>query len=156
MPIDVSWWVVAAFALIAATLVLWYLHPLEEWILIIRAWQCGAHYQCPRRDYRLIPRRLKNWWGRRKGFSGCGRCGDSWWWKPKHVTQYIAAPAGVENAGSVIGQGCFPLCEECWVWLGTPKDRLPYYAALIAWWAEYEPVPLDTQRQIFSAVAEGK
>lgn len=104
----------------------------------------------------LIPRRLKNWWGHRKGFGKCLRCEDSWWWKPKHVTTYIEHQPTAENAPGITGAGCFPLCEECWVWLGTPKDRLPYYAALIAWWAQRDPMDLDEQRAIFSAVAEGK
>lgn len=131
-------------------------YPPKEWMPRFQAWRSGARYHSAQTFKALIPRKLKNWWGRRQGFSGCLRCHDSWWWKPKHVTMYQDDAPSRENAGQITGAGCFALCEQCWVWLGTPKDRLPYYAALIAWWAQDSPVPLDQQRQIFSAVAEGK
>jgi hypothetical protein len=36
---------------------------------------------------RLI-RALKNAWGRLRGLSGCRCCGDSFDWKPFHITTY--------------------------------------------------------------------
>lgn len=36
--------------------------------------------------------------------------------------------------------GSFPLCEGCWIELGTPEARLPYYRALFdAWGADGRP-----------------
>jgi hypothetical protein len=59
---------------------------------------------------------IRNYIGRRKGYGGCTRCGDTWNWKAEHVTEFER------------GRGCFPLCEECWQSL-TPEQRLPYYMA---------------------------
>ena len=64
----------------------------------------------------------KNWRGRAAGHGGCECCGDSWGWKEAHVTSYSET------------EGCFPLCEECWVRLGTPEAREPYYWSLISKW----------------------
>lgn len=55
--------------------------------------------------------------GRRLGLSGCGRCKDSWQWKPHHTTMFSTR------------DGCFPLCEDYWKAL-TPDERLPFYRAM--------------------------
>lgn len=148
-------WITSLLAGVVLALA-WDLYPPRQWAAMFKAWRHGKRWQGPRREHRWWPRSLKNWWGRRRGFGGCMRCNDSWWWKPHHVTLYTDGPL-LPDGNHVAGAGCFPLCEECWVWLGTPKDRLPYYAALIHWWGSGEaPASLETQRQIFSAVAEGK
>lgn len=64
-------------------------------------------------------RRRRNDAGRHN--SGCGRCGDKWNWKQHHDTWLGAT-------------GMFPLCEECWLALGTPEKRYPFYEALITQW----------------------
>lgn len=69
----------------------------------------------------------KNRIGRMKGFGGCYRCGDSWYWKPQHVTTFNTSTSGAS--------GCFPLCEECWAAL-TPEERLPYYVLLMSRWID--------------------
>ena len=51
----------------------------------------------------------------------CYRCRVTWKWVDGHNTNYSN------------GSGCFPLCEECWSEL-TPKDRLPFYDALVNEW----------------------
>lgn len=66
--------------------------------------------------------RARNTVGRVSGYGSCHRCGDSWSWKPEHITDYSET------------NGCFPLCEECWSVL-TPDERLPFYAELVADWA---------------------
>jgi hypothetical protein len=62
--------------------------------------------------------RVRNIWGRLRGFGGCLRCGDTWDRTPYHST-YIGA-----------GSSCFPLCERCWRGL-SPQERLPYYERLV-------------------------
>ena len=64
----------------------------------------------------------RNALGRARGFGGCYRCGGTWDYTDHHSTWY-------ED-----GQACFSLCETCWVGLGTPEDRLPYYEALRDSW----------------------
>ena len=68
-----------------------------------------------------MTRQDRNHAARSRGYSGCGRCGDTWDWKPSHTTPYCGRP------------GCFPLCEECWSSL-TPSTRLPYYLQLVDLW----------------------
>jgi hypothetical protein len=55
--------------------------------------------------------------GRQLGYGGCGRCCDSWLWKPSHATEITS------------WDGVFPLCEDCWKAL-TPEERLPFYRAM--------------------------
>jgi hypothetical protein len=55
--------------------------------------------------------------GEHRGYSHCGRCIDSFLWKPNHCTRFTET------------DGCFPLCEECWKAL-TPAERLPFYRAM--------------------------
>lgn len=69
-------------------------------------------------------RRLRNWWGRLRGFGGCYRCGGTWDVAEKHYTPYMP------------GRACFPLCETCWQEL-TPSERLPYYDALVDSWLTF-------------------
>ena len=90
-----------------------------------------------------VLRLAKNAVGRAKGYGGCAKCGDTWDWKANHSTYY-------DN-----GQGCFPLCEECWQCL-TPETRRPYYEQLIAWWRTESHFPEDEERKILAAVEAGK
>ena len=53
---------------------------------------------------------IKNFVGTLKGYSGCSRCGDSWWWKQSHIIQ-------------LTGGGIFPLCEECWNEIESKEKR---------------------------------
>jgi len=54
-------------------------------------------------------------------YGTCLRCGMPWKFTSGHTTNYRA------------GDGCFPLCEDCWSRL-TPAERLPYYMQLIEMW----------------------
>ena len=87
--------------------------------------------------------------GRRNGYSGCGKCGDTWNWKEPHSTIY-----------NEYGTGCFPLCKECWQKL-TPEQRLPFYMQLVDLWeSQSEPPELPrlqrVREAITRAVLEGK
>ena len=64
--------------------------------------------------------------GRLLGYGACGRCGDTFNWKPWHETQ--------EDGN----RGCLPLCESCWSAL-TPETRLPYYRELFESWVIQDP-----------------
>ena len=70
--------------------------------------------------------RLRSWWGHKKGFGGCYRCGATWDWAVEHATEY--AP----------GRSCFPLCSRCWC-STTPESRIPYYDALVNEWIRQTP-----------------
>jgi hypothetical protein len=64
-----------------------------------------------------------------------------------HTTRYNAS------------QGCFPLCEECWEWLGEPSRRIPFYYVLMEQWDRQTPdQPISTERRtdILAAVWAGK
>lgn len=52
----------------------------------------------------------------------CLRCQWPWAVVRGHTTTYRR------------GEGCFPLCEDCWVELRTPKNRMPYYMQLVDSW----------------------
>jgi hypothetical protein len=56
--------------------------------------------------------------GRTLGFGECPRCGDSFYWKRAHITDFAER------------SGCFPLCQDCW-WDLTPIKRVPFYAGLV-------------------------
>lgn len=64
---------------------------------------------------------IRNWWGQRRGYSGCLRCGDSWNWKRRH-SLWLSG-----------NQGIFPLCEECWLEL-SPEQKLHYCEQLFNEW----------------------
>lgn len=91
-------------------------------------------------------RRLLNFVGRRRGYAGCYRCGDSWYWKMAHSTQYTTH------------RGCFPLCEDCHRFLGHWSLRLPFYEALWESWERQGADDLTPELwiQIKSAVMAGK
>ncbi len=91
----------------------------------------------------IILRHLKNLIGYIRGFGKCGKCGDSWTWKPEHETEYYRVPG--------FAKACFPLCEECWKSL-TPESRLPYYRIMVdTIWSSDE-----YWKEIETAVLEGK
>lgn len=77
--------------------------------------------RCWRHQRRWLPRSLRNTLGRWQGFSGCGRCRNTWNWTEEHATPYKP------------GHACFPLCQHCWQQL-TPQQRLPYYMQLHDRW----------------------
>lgn len=52
-----------------------------------------------------------------------------------HTTDYIQPSLDPPRAG----RGVFALCEKCWVDLGTPDVRLPYYRRVWERW-----IPLTT------------
>ncbi|MEN3369987.1 MAG: hypothetical protein V7609_2130 [Verrucomicrobiota bacterium] len=86
--------------------------------------------------------------GRRSGLGECGRCLDSWLWKPHHTTDFTSR------------DGVFPLCEDCWKRL-TPDERLPFYRAMFE--RNLATCPADYLEQykaqwplIEKAVKEGK
>jgi hypothetical protein len=60
-------------------------------------------------------------------YGSCWRCHTTWTFVSPHKTRYGE------------GEGCFPLCEQCWEDAGTPDVRLPYYRAL---WEEWAAEPL--------------
>lgn len=75
-------------------------------------------------------RKNRNLKGRIAGYGCCLRCGDTWDWKPEHVTHYRTEGWPKE--------GCFPLCEECWERL-TPEERWPFYDGLVDKWIADHP-----------------
>jgi hypothetical protein len=78
------------------------------------------------------------------GMSWCLRCGYPWGMVKEHSTRYNDS------------EGCFPLCEGCWVLLGCPEARIEYYKTLIDWWeAIGSSISKDTKRDIQRAVANG-
>lgn len=80
-----------------------------------------------------------------RGSGWCGRCGMPWPVAEPHVTNY--------NEHS----GLFPLCEICWVFLGSPIARVEYYNELISWW-KTDPkceITADDETNIELAVASG-
>ncbi len=87
-------------------------------------------------------RSLRNWIGRRKGYGGCMRCGDTWDRTPAHSTSFNET------------WGAFPLCERCWRKL-TITERLPYYLV----WRKENVAWVDSitsLTEIESAVRAGK
>lgn len=81
----------------------------------------------------------------------CRSCGDSWGWKRRHVTYYR-----YDDQERPV-EGCYPLCEECWVGLLDPISRAPYYVGLVEEWARECPeVDLSGELElIVSAVLKG-
>lgn len=79
------------------------------------------------------------------GWSTCYCCHGSWDHLQGHTTNY-------SDTG-----GCFPLCEGCWMMLGTPEARLPYYKMLWDEWERQLPGhnPISKWDQIESAVQHG-
>lgn len=57
------------------------------------------------------------------GYSSCYRCGRPWWMAKEHITKYSKV------------EGCFPLCEMCFIKLRTFNRRMPYYKKLVHDWA---------------------
>lgn len=94
------------------------------------------------------------------GYGACGRCGRTWDVVHGHSTPYADSKwtvtvgklregerpeftvDGVPNDGQphevvvANGDGCFPLCEQCWGEL-TPEQRLPYYRTLLDSWKSH-------------------
>lgn len=77
------------------------------------------------------------------GYGFCYRCGWPWKFTKGHTTDYS------------IVKGCFPLCEKCWLKLGCPEARIPYYKMLIDRWELDLPVAEEEKRAIQRAVANG-
>jgi len=75
--------------------------------------------------------------------TACMRCWRSWEIVKSHATHY-------RN-----GQGCFPLCEECWQEL-TPEQRLPFYRKLYNVWIRTPSAGLPAFQEIKDAVLAGK
>lgn len=74
---------------------------------------------------------IRNWKGRRKGYSGCHRCGGTWDWKEEHSIPYAE------------GKGMFPLCVECYEEL-SPQERYDYCMELRdSWGRPADEVDLD-------------
>jgi len=89
-------------------------------------------------------------WARRvsPGYSFCLRCGMPWNRVKNHTTWYSG---DVDKPDS---HGCFPLCEDCWLLLGSGEARIEYYATLIDEWAAMgHPVTEDARTAIGRAVA---
>lgn len=81
-----------------------------------------------------------------RDYSWCLRCGMPWSLVDDHTTYH----------GENHRQGLFPLCEGCWVLLGSPEARIEYYKKLVDWWEELgEEISDDTKRDIRRAVANG-
>ena len=57
------------------------------------------------------------------GISWCYRCETPWTFVKSHTTQITRT------------QGCFPLCEQCWSELETPRARMPFYRAMWESWS---------------------
>jgi hypothetical protein len=82
------------------------------------------------------------------GFSYCLRCGMPWNRVKNHTTWYAGSPDRPASSG------CFPLCEDCWLLLGSPEARIEYYGALIdEWEALGAPVEPEVRAAIGRAVA---
>lgn len=96
-------------------------------------------------------------------YSCCGKCERTWDVVDPHTTAFEWSRPGEMHmfsgefvpASSIFGdnipedikafiavrqatRGCFPLCKGCWVKLGTPEARLPYYRRLIDEWVEQD------------------
>lgn len=87
--------------------------------------------------------------------SYCYRCRTSFWGPIKnehHTTTYETREGG--------SSGCYPLCENCWSAL-TPKERMPFYDALVNEWmrqalSTQDAVSYDRERDlIYQAVMAG-
>ena len=61
------------------------------------------------------------------GWGGCLRCRFPWVLVRSHTTHYDKNDTRL---------GCFPLCEDCWLELQTPAQRMPYYMSLVDKWEE--------------------
>lgn len=112
------------------------------------------------------------------GYSACGRCNRTWDVADGHVTDYDNLTYGVAsythatpiesiwitnywyysmttNAWEVFtvtnGLGCFPLCKECWLKLGSPEKRLPYYRSYAKQWLDG-----DAWKKLEQSVMDGK
>lgn len=77
------------------------------------------------------------------GYGCCLRCERPWKFVESHDTEFSS------------GRGMFPLCKRCWVELGTPEKRLPYYRELWYRWEESTPGHADWNK-IEMAVLSGK
>lgn len=53
---------------------------------------------------------------------GCRYCHTTWIFVVPHSTKYSAHDT------------CEALCEKCWVELGEPRDRMPYYTEMWRDW----------------------
>lgn len=78
------------------------------------------------------------------GYGSCGRCKWPWPFVVTHCTDFAE------------GNGCFPLCEQCWQSLGTPEARMPFYETLITYWLSFGPLERGQAEAIRAAVLEGK
>jgi len=63
----------------------------------------------------------KNNIGKRNGYGGCLKCGDTWNWKTSH-TLWLGE-----------GQGIFPCCEDCWDKMDK-DERLQHCVILFNEW----------------------
>jgi hypothetical protein len=79
-------------------------------------------------------RRLFNAQGR--DLAGCMRCLDKWNWKRAHYTPEVG------TRHSIIA-----LCEQCWLMLGTPAARWPFYEALLYQWEADDCAPKQGTHQ---------
>jgi hypothetical protein len=85
---------------------------------------------------------------------GCFRCQRSselcdhhatWWWSVTEAQKnFYREWVGDPFVDVVGGEGCSPLCEDCWREL-SPDERLPYYKALYDLWEsqrKFWPAPV--------------
>jgi len=91
-------------------------------------------------------------------YSWCFRCRVPWRFTQPHITHYsfITIPAEAMGSLTLPGAGCFPLCEHCWVALGNPDARRPYYEALLAQWESQHGVEPETRSAVLLAVEAGR
>jgi len=80
----------------------------------------------------------------RRRYGQCLRCNKPWNCVEHHTTNYTEH------------YGCFPLCERCWLKLGTPESRMPYYEQLWKSWIQSGDQPQEKWDQIKTAVLAGK
>jgi len=73
------------------------------------------------------------------GYGSCGRCGRTWNICKFHSTMYSET------------DGCFTLCEDCWLDL-SPDERLPYYKNLMNEWN----ADSAKRASVYLAVSQGK
>lgn len=82
------------------------------------------------------------------GYGWCGRCKTPWRFVQGHPTPYESRPIDLQAPDGTIlpdaalfEKSCFPLCQKCWVDLGDPWERLPFYYDL---WQDLWGAPEDS------------
>lgn len=78
------------------------------------------------RELKSALKKAKNQLGQLKGYSGCGRCGDTWNWKESETIYYSER------------KGMFPICKECFKELDE-KEILDYCKKLMKHWGTGSP-----------------